>query len=136
MAQFVQAELSTQEVSSLILSDSNFCIVFLVEKRTGRGRWVKCALNATSLSVNYSHVLPLLKKATLPLSLTPFPLPPVKTKATATEFYIKCSFIHRIHKAWGEHGVEALWTGKKNILLSCPKMPRLHARSRLYELGI
>ena len=23
-----------------------------------------------------------------------------------------------------------------NILLSCPKMPRLHARSRLYEFGV
>ena len=26
--------------------------------------------------------------------------------------------LHRIHKAWSEHGVEALWTGQKNILLS------------------
>ena len=42
----------------------------------------------------------------------------------------------QIHKACSEHGVEALWTGQKNILLSCPKMPRLHARSRLYELGV
>ena len=48
----------------------------------------------------------------------------------------KDAHIHRIHKAWSEHGVEALWTGQKNILLSCPKMPRLHARSRLYELGV
>ena len=29
--------------------------------------------------------------------------------------------IHLIHKAWNEHGVEALWTGQKNILLSCPQ---------------
>ena len=29
--------------------------------------------------------------------------------------------IHLIPKAWSEHGVEALWTGQKNILLSCPQ---------------
>ena len=27
-------------------------------------------------------------------------------------------------------------TGQKNILLSCPKTPRLHARPRLYEFGV
>ena len=27
-------------------------------------------------------------------------------------------------------------TGQKNILLFCPKTPRLHARSRLYEFGV
>ena len=27
-------------------------------------------------------------------------------------------------------------TGQKNILLSCPISPRLHARSRLYEFGV
>ena len=50
--------------------------------------------------------------------------------------FSKSYIIHQIHKAWSEHGVEALWTGQKNILLSCPKMPRLHARSRLYDLGV
>ena len=29
--------------------------------------------------------------------------------------------IHLIPKAWSEHGVEALWTGQKNILLFCPQ---------------
>ena len=29
--------------------------------------------------------------------------------------------IHLIPRAWSEHGVEALWTGQKNILLSCPQ---------------
>ena len=29
--------------------------------------------------------------------------------------------IHLIPKAWSEHGVEALWTGQKNIPLSCPQ---------------
>ena len=34
----------------------------------------------------------------------------------------KSSFtIHLIPKAWNKHGVEALWTGQKNILLSCPQ---------------
>ena len=27
-------------------------------------------------------------------------------------------------------------TGQKNILLSCPILPQLHARSRLYEFGV
>ena len=27
-------------------------------------------------------------------------------------------------------------TGQNNILLSCPILPRLHARSRLYEFGV
>ena len=27
-------------------------------------------------------------------------------------------------------------TEQKNILLSCPKTPRLHARSRLYKFGV
>ena len=27
-------------------------------------------------------------------------------------------------------------TGQKNILLSCTKTPRLHARSRLYKFGV
>ena len=44
-------------------------------------------------------------------------------------------YIHLIPKAWSEHGVEALWTGEKNIILSfvLSTMPRLHARSRLLE---
>ena len=29
--------------------------------------------------------------------------------------------IHLIPNAWSEHGGEALWTGQKNILLSCPQ---------------
>ena len=29
--------------------------------------------------------------------------------------------IHRIHKAWSEHGVEVFWDRTKNILLFCPK---------------
>ena len=29
--------------------------------------------------------------------------------------------MHLIPKAWSEHGVEALWTGQRNILLSCPQ---------------
>ena len=29
--------------------------------------------------------------------------------------------IHLIPKTWSEHGVEALWTGQRNIFLSCPQ---------------
>ena len=43
-------------------------------------------------------------------------LPPSK----CTTLY-KMLTIHLIQKAWSEHGVEALWTGQKNILLSCPQ---------------
>ena len=32
-----------------------------------------------------------------------------------------CNATHPNPKAWSEHGVEALWTGQKNILLSCPQ---------------
>ena len=34
--------------------------------------------------------------------------------------------------------MESRWdrTGQKNILLSCPISPRLHARSRLYEFSV
>ena len=43
---------------------------------------------------------------------------------------INIGVIHRIHKAWSEHGVEALYS----FVLST--MPRPHARSRLYELSV
>ena len=44
-------------------------------------------------------------------------------------------YIHLIPKAWSEHGVEALWTGQKNIGIRC----KLHSRTRPFcflSLGI
>ena len=39
----------------------------------------------------------------------------------AANFCFVNSAIHLIPKAWSEHGVEALWTGQNNIILSCPQ---------------
>ena len=43
------------------------------------------------------------------------PDPQVAWKLNSGWYYLKC-YIHLIPKAWSEHGVEALWTGQRNIL--------------------
>ena len=45
-------------------------------------------------------------------------------------------FIHRIHKAWSRGILGRDKRILKIFLLSCPKMPRIYARSRLYEFGV
>ena len=40
------------------------------------------------------------------------------SRVSVTQLY---NTIHLIPKVWSEHGVEALWTGQKKIILSCPQ---------------